>query len=89
MLRLTEVQLHLDHTEAELAGAILARLGVPAADLLGYTIYRRAYDARKKSAIIFIYTLDVELRDEAAVKKRLQGNMHVTATISSATRQRA
>ena len=80
MLRLTEVQLHLDHTEAELAGAILARLGVPAADLLGYTIYRRAYDARKKSAIIFIYTLDVELRDEAAVKKRLQGNMHVTAS---------
>jgi uncharacterized FAD-dependent dehydrogenase len=80
MLRLTEVQLHLDHTDAELAAAIRARLGIPEADLLGYTIYRRAYDARKKSAIIFIYTIDVELRDEASVKKRLQGNIHVSLT---------
>ena len=80
MLRLTEVQLPLDHTEADLPAAILLRLGVAAEDLLGYTVFRRAYDARKKSAIIFIYTLDVELRNEAAVQKRLQGNRHVAAT---------
>jgi uncharacterized FAD-dependent dehydrogenase len=70
MLRLTEVQLPLDHAEAELEHAILARLGVPREALVGYTIFRRSYDARKKSAITLIYTLDVELRDEAQVQQR-------------------
>jgi hypothetical protein len=73
MLRLTEVQLPLDHPETALSAAILARLAIPAADLLGYTIFRRSYDARKKSAIVLTYSFDVEVRDEAAVLRRLQG----------------
>jgi uncharacterized protein len=72
MLRLTEVQLPLDHAEAEIEHAILARLGVPREALVGYTIFRRSYDARKKSAITLIYTLDVELRDEAQVRQRFK-----------------
>jgi hypothetical protein len=31
------------------------------------TVARRGYDARKPAAISLVYTLDVELRDEAAV----------------------
>ncbi|HZV54285.1 MAG TPA: NAD(P)/FAD-dependent oxidoreductase [Rhodocyclaceae bacterium] len=70
MLRLTEIKLPLDHTEADLKAAILKRLGIAAADLLGYTIFRRGYDARKKSNIHFIYTVDVELKQESAVAAR-------------------
>ena len=80
MLRLNEIQLPLDHSEADLKTAILARLGVPAGELAGYTVFRRAYDARKKSAIIFIYTIDVELVDEAPVRQRLQRNRQVAIT---------
>ncbi|MEC5396369.1 NAD(P)/FAD-dependent oxidoreductase [Uliginosibacterium sp. H1] len=78
MLRLTEVRLPLDHPEDALPAAILKRLGVPAQDLLGFTVFRRGYDARKPSAIILTYTLDVTLKDEAAVLKRLAGDRHVT-----------
>ena len=66
MLRLTEVKLPLDHTEDELRAAVLARLNIAPDALNGYTVFRRAIDARKRSSIHFIYTLDVEVRDEAA-----------------------
>ena len=80
MLRLTDVQLPLDHPESDLEAAILARLGIAVKDLIGFTVFRRSYDARKKSAIIFIYTLDVDVKNEAAVQKRLHGNRNVTPT---------
>jgi len=80
MLRLTDVQLPLDHPESDLEAAILARLGIAAEDLIGFTVFRRSYDARKKSAIIFIYTLDVDVKNEAAVQKRLHSNRNVTPT---------
>ena len=84
MLRLTEVQLPLDHPETALADAILARLAIPAEDLLGYTIFRRSYDARKKSAIVLTYSFDVDVRDEAALLQRLQGNRNVMPTPDTA-----
>jgi len=80
MLRLTDVQLPLDHPESDLEAAILARLGIALEDLIGFTVFRRSYDARKKSAIIFIYTLDVDVKNEAAVQKRLHSNRNVTPT---------
>ncbi|CAL60314.2 Putative FAD-dependent pyridine nucleotide-disulphide oxidoreductase [Herminiimonas arsenicoxydans] len=78
MLRLTDVQLPLDHTEEDLLAAIIARLGITADDLISHTVFRRGYDARKKNAIIMVYTLDVEVRNEEKTAKRLQGNRHVT-----------
>ncbi|HZW23301.1 NAD(P)/FAD-dependent oxidoreductase [Noviherbaspirillum sp.] len=77
MLRLTNVILPLDHPEADLRAAILDRLHIPDADLLGITIFRRGYDARRRSQITLVYTLDVEVKDEAAVLARLQGTPHV------------
>ena len=70
MLRISEIQLPLDHPEADLRAAILARLGVPDADLLSVSLFRRSYDARKKSAVTLNYTVDVEVRDEAAVLQK-------------------
>ncbi|MCM2289433.1 MAG: NAD(P)/FAD-dependent oxidoreductase [Sulfuritalea sp.] len=79
-MRLTELKLPLDHTASDLQGAILKRLGIAADELLGFTIFRRSYDARKPAAIVFIYTLDVELKNEAAVLKRLRSDRHVGPT---------
>jgi uncharacterized FAD-dependent dehydrogenase len=77
MIRITELRLPLDHAEDALRPAILARLGVTDADLLGFTVFKRAYDARKKTAILLIYTVDCSLVDEAAVLQRFQGDAHV------------
>ncbi|MBZ0092931.1 MAG: NAD(P)/FAD-dependent oxidoreductase [Sulfuricellaceae bacterium] len=80
MLRLTEIKLPLGHTEGEIETAILQRLGIAKPDLLGYTIARRGFDARKSSAIFFIYTLDVDVQDETALLRRLPGDRHVAPT---------
>ena len=77
MLRLTDVQLPLDHPESDLPAAILARLGIATDELTGYTVFRRGYDARRRSAIMLVYTLDVEVRNEEAVLARFKGVPHV------------
>jgi len=77
MLRINELKLPLNHPESALRDAILARLGIPDADLLGFTVFKRSYDARKKSAIVLIYALDVELRGEAAVLARMAGDQYI------------
>ncbi|WP_434515743.1 NAD(P)/FAD-dependent oxidoreductase [Dechloromonas sp. ARDL1] len=80
MLRLTELKLPLDHATDALHPAICQRLGIADGDLLDFSIFRRGYDARKKSAISLIYTLDCTLRDEAAVFKRLSGDRNIGPT---------
>ena len=85
-MRLTELKLPLDHTERELRDSVLQRLGIEEQELLGYSIFRRAHDARKPSAIVFTYTLDVELRNEKAVSARLRNDRHVGPTPDSAYR---
>jgi uncharacterized FAD-dependent dehydrogenase len=77
MLRLINLKLPLDHPAAALPDAICARLGIARADLLGFTVFRRGYDARKRGAIALIYTLDVEVADETALLARHAGNRDV------------
>jgi len=82
MLRLTEIKLPLDHTEAALKDAILKRLGIAEADLLNFTVVRRSHDARKRSEIIFIYSVDFELSGgeiaEQALIKKLKDEKHLS-----------
>ena len=79
-MRLTELRLPLDHTDADQRAAILKRLGVDADDLLAYSVFRRGFDARKRSAIVLTYTLDLTLKDEAATLARFAGDRHVGPT---------
>ncbi len=62
MLRLTEVKLPLAHAEGEIRAAILKRLGITDDELVRYTVFKRGVDARKPNAILFTYTLDVEIQ---------------------------
>ncbi|KJS09839.1 MAG: hypothetical protein VR73_00775 [Gammaproteobacteria bacterium BRH_c0] len=61
MLRLSELKLPLHHGAEDLPAAIVRTLGISRDDLLGFSIYKRSFDARKKSAILLIYQLDIEL----------------------------
>ena len=72
MLRVTDVVLPLDHPEHALRDAVLTRLGVGVDELRSLQVFRRGYDARKKSSIQWVYTVDVELHDElTALSRRL------------------
>lgn len=70
MLRLSGLTLPLDHADEAMPDAICARLAIARDDLIHYEIVRRGNDARRKSAILLVYTVDVTLRDEAAVLER-------------------
>ncbi len=74
MLRLTDIKLPLDHTPAALRAAIIARLDIAPEALLHYTVCRRAVDARKRSAIHLIYTLDVQVADTAVPRLDINKN---------------
>ena len=73
MLRITDLKLPLDHDDAALAAAIVARLGIAPHELAGYTVAKRSYDARRRGAIELIYSLDVDTPREAELLARLQG----------------
>jgi uncharacterized protein len=77
MLRLTELRLPLAHSEPELRAAIVERLGVEASALLHFTVFRRGYDARKKSRIVLVYTIDCRVESESAVLAAHMGDPHL------------
>ncbi len=83
MLRITELRLPLDHAPPALQAAVLQRLGLREAELVRFSVFRRAWDARKKSAIVLSYTVDAELAagvDEAAVLARHARDAHIRPT---------
>jgi uncharacterized FAD-dependent dehydrogenase len=77
MIRLSGLSLPLDHPADAVAPAICQRLGLSAAELRGYTLFKRGNDARRKSGILLVYTFDVEVADEAAVLERFAGDKDV------------
>lgn len=78
MLRITELKLPLDHPDSALRATLVARLNIADDELTGFTVFKRSYDARKKnSELLFIYTLDFSVRDEAALLARLDADPKV------------
>ena len=80
MLRIQELKLPLDHPEPALRQAILKRLGVSDQNLVSFTVFKRAYDARKTSAIQLIYTIDADVKEEPSVLKRLSRDKQIVPT---------
>ncbi len=80
MLRLTEIKLPLDHPPEAVAKAAAAKLGIMAGELLSCTVFKRGNDARKKSNILLVYALDVEVKNEAAILKRFANDKDVKPT---------
>ena len=77
MLRITQLRLPLDHAEDALRAAVLQRLQIPDVALKSFSVFRRAWDARKKTAVVLSYTVDCEVDGEAALLARLAGDSDV------------
>ena len=77
MIRLTELRLPLEHRPEDLTATVLQRLRLQPSELLKLQIHKRSPDARKKSALQFVYSLDLELSNEAAVLERFKDDTHV------------
>jgi uncharacterized FAD-dependent dehydrogenase len=77
MIRITEIKLPLEHQASDIVAAVIKKLGINAADLVEYTIFKRGVDARKANAILLAYTLDVTVKGEAKVLAKLSKDPHV------------
>lgn len=83
MLRITEIKLPVNkalalaqQTEA-LQAAVLKKLGIAPADLIRFDIFKRGVDARKSQTILYVYSLDVEVKNESQVLARLRKDPQV------------
>jgi uncharacterized FAD-dependent dehydrogenase len=77
MLRINDLKLPLNHDDDALPRAIIERLGIAPDALLGFTVFKRSYDARKRTAIVLIYAIDAEVKDEPGVLSRFAQDPHV------------
>jgi uncharacterized FAD-dependent dehydrogenase len=64
MIRLSELKLALDHTPDDLQALIQKTLGISAADLTRWHIFKRSFDARKAQVRV-VYIVDVTLASAA------------------------
>ena len=82
MLRLTEIKLPLEHADNALRDTLLQILNLKPADLAGFTVFKRSFDARK-AELLQVYIIDVELASaplEAALLRQHAANPHILAT---------
>jgi len=83
MLRITEIKLpvenaqSLTHQADEIKAALLKRLEIPESDLIHFDIFKRGVDARKSHAILYVYSLDVEVKNEAKILARFRKDAHI------------
>lgn len=79
MLRISEIKLPLDHAESDLHTAILEKLTIKSDELINFTIFKRSYDARRKSNILLVYIVDVETNQDQTLLEKFKNNPHIIA----------
>ena len=78
-LRLKDVEVPATDgaTQAQLAAAVAARLGLAPDALNGLVIRKKSLDARRKSRIVYHYQVDVDLDDEDAVLRNSDSQVEI------------
>ena len=69
MLRISNIKLGIDEDISLLKKLILKKLKIKENELIKYFIYKESIDARKRGKIDFVYTIDVELKNEGKILK--------------------
>ena len=70
MLRLSNLAVSPDYTEASLAAAVAKKCGITPDQLLSCSVVRRSVDARKKDDIHFVLTIHLRVKNETALLKK-------------------
>jgi len=70
MIRVPEIKLSLDQDESMILKEVARKLRIESEDIISYSIFKKSIDARKKSDLHFVYTVDVELKNEDIILKK-------------------
>lgn len=83
MLRITEIKLPIENAQSlihqtdEIKAALLKRLEIAESDLIHFDIFKRGVDARKSHAILYVYSLDVEVKNEEKILAKFRKDAHI------------
>ena len=69
MLRVSNLKLGIDENISLLKNLILKKLKIKENELVKYFVYKESIDARKRGRIDFVYTVDVEVKNEKKILK--------------------
>lgn len=72
MIRINQLKLRINHTEADLRMKIMKVLHLKEDALLSYHIKKQSIDARKKPELSFVYTIDVSVKNENKIIKKIK-----------------
>lgn len=75
MLRISQLKLPVTHTQEQLEKKLLKMLRINRKDLRQYYIRKRSLDARKKPELYYVYSIDVEIKNEERVLKSMKGKV--------------
>ncbi|MEM7051778.1 MAG: NAD(P)/FAD-dependent oxidoreductase [Acidobacteriota bacterium] len=80
MIRVRNLRLPLEHSDAELRAAVASRLRVREGDLRSLKVFKRSADARRRGAVRLIYSVDVESAREAELLALHAGQSEIGPT---------
>lgn len=75
MLRISQLKLPVTHTQEQIEKKLLKMLRISRKDLGQYYIRKRSLDARKKPELYYVYSIDVEIKNEERVLKSMKGKV--------------
>ncbi len=74
MIRIQQLKMPLKHTAEELKQKVAKSLKISPSQIKEYKIAKRSIDARKKSQMCYVYTIDVSLDGEQKILKKVNSN---------------
>lgn len=72
MIRISQLKLDVRHTDSDLKAKICKLLRIREEALISYTRRKQSLDARKKPQLFYVYTVDVKVKNENELKKRMK-----------------
>lgn len=80
MIRISQIQLPVDHTKAQLESSICKKLRVNdnAIESIKYSIVKRSLDARNKNNITYNYVIDVSVDNEKNILEACKKSKTIT-----------
>ncbi len=78
MIRVRNIRLPFDHNRQAIKGEIAQRLEISQDDILSFSFARRSIDARSRSGVYFVYTLDVQVADDIATIERFSNDTNIS-----------
>lgn len=70
MIRISQLKLYPNHSELDLLQKIAKTLRISSTEILEYRIKKQSIDARKKPDLLYVYTVDVSVKNETHIIKK-------------------